>query len=60
MSIGLSSPFLKAVIKMKPDGEFLFFNEGKRPVFIDGKPVLNGSKAKIRHSSVVEVSNEIV
>ncbi|XP_065827278.1 microspherule protein 1-like isoform X2 [Oscarella lobularis] len=45
----------QAVIKMKPDGEFLFFNEGKRPVFIDGKPVLNGSKAKIRHSSVVEV-----
>jgi microspherule protein 1 len=45
----------QACIKLKPDGEFLIFNEGKRPLYIDGHPVLSGDKGKLHHNSVFEV-----
>lgn len=45
----------KASIKLKPDGEFLVFNEGKRPLYIDSRPVLSGDKGRLHHNSVFEV-----
>uniref|UniRef100_H2Y4L6 FHA domain-containing protein n=1 Tax=Ciona savignyi TaxID=51511 RepID=H2Y4L6_CIOSA len=42
-------------IKMKTNGDFVFTNEGKRPLFVDGQPVHNGSKAKLFHESVLEI-----
>jgi hypothetical protein len=40
---------------LRNTGEFFVANEGKRPIYIDGKPVLQGSKQKLNDNSVVEV-----
>lgn len=37
-------------------GEFFIANEGKRPIYIDGQPLLNGCKTKLNHNAVVEIS----
>jgi hypothetical protein len=47
--------FQQAVIRLKPDGEYYVVNEGRRPIFIDGKPVLTDVKAKLHHNSTFEV-----
>lgn len=57
------SLILQAVIKLKGDGEYYVQNEGRRPVYIDGKPVVSGTKAKLQHNSTFEViviENEFV
>ena len=47
----------QGIIKLKGStGEFHIANEGKRPIYIDGKPVLKGNKARLLNNSVVEVS----
>jgi len=43
-------------IKMKNNGEFVLTNEGKRSIFVDGKPVLKGSKVRLHNQSVLEIS----
>lgn len=47
----------QAVIRLKPDGEYYVVNEGRRPIFVDGKPVLTDAKAKLHHNSTFEVSD---
>ncbi|CAG0898031.1 unnamed protein product [Darwinula stevensoni] len=47
----------QGTIKLRSNGDFIVCNEGKRPIYIDGKPVLQGSKAKIRNQSIFEVSH---
>lgn len=44
------------VIKLKNNGDFFIANEGRRPIYIDGRPVLCGSKWRLSNNSVVEVS----
>lgn len=46
----------QATIKLRPTGEFYLVNEGKRSMYIDGKPLLPGSKAKLNNNAVIEVS----
>ncbi len=46
----------QGVIKLRNNGDFFIANEGRRPIYIDGKPVLNGNKQKLSNNSVVEVS----
>lgn len=43
-------------IKVDNNGDFFIVNEGKKPVFVDGKPVLSGNKAKISTNSVIEIT----
>lgn len=43
------------IIKLKNNGDFLIANEGRRPIYIDGRPVLSGNKWKLNNNSVVEV-----
>lgn len=43
------------MIKLRNNGDFYIANEGKRPIYIDGKPVLTGNKQKLNNNSVVEV-----
>lgn len=43
------------VIKLKNNGDFFIANEGRRPIYIDGRPVLCGSKWRLSNNSVVEV-----
>lgn len=45
----------QGVIKMDTNGDFYLINEGKKPMFIDGKPVLTGNKYKLNNNSVIEV-----
>ncbi|OQR71393.1 microspherule protein 1-like [Tropilaelaps mercedesae] len=46
----------QAIIKLRTNGEFVFANEGKRPVYVDGNPVLTGNKCRLNHNSVVELA----
>lgn len=43
-------------IKVDNNGDFFIINEGKKPIFVDGKPVLQGNKSKISTNSVIEVN----
>ena len=45
----------QAVIKLRSDGEYCVINEGRRPLYIDGKPVALGTKARLHHNSTFEV-----
>nr|XP_041567548.1 microspherule protein 1 isoform X2 [Taeniopygia guttata] len=47
----------QGVIKLKNNGEFFIANEGRRPIFIDGRPVLGGCKWKLSNNSVVEIAS---
>lgn len=46
----------QGVIKLKNNGDFFIANEGRRALYIDGRPVLPGNKWKLSHNSVVEIS----
>ena len=47
----------QGVLKLRASGEFLISNEGRRPFFVDGKPVLSGSRSKLSNNCVLEVKN---
>uniref|UniRef100_A0A3Q3LB16 Microspherule protein 1 n=1 Tax=Mastacembelus armatus TaxID=205130 RepID=A0A3Q3LB16_9TELE len=46
----------QGIIKLKNNGDFFIANEGRRPIYIDGRPVLSGSKWKLNNNSVVEIA----
>ncbi|XP_041036292.1 microspherule protein 1 isoform X2 [Carcharodon carcharias] len=46
----------QGIIKLKNNGDFFIANEGRRPIYIDGRPVLNGNKWKLNNNSVVEIA----
>ncbi|GFT77578.1 microspherule protein 1 [Nephila pilipes] len=46
----------QGIIKMDSNGDFYLINEGKKPMFIDGKPVLIGNKYKLNNNSVIEIT----
>lgn len=45
----------QGTIRLRNHGDFSISNEGKRPIFVDGRPVLSGNKHKLINNSVVEV-----
>ncbi|XP_060554269.1 microspherule protein 1-like isoform X2 [Ruditapes philippinarum] len=46
----------QGIIKLRGNGDFYIANEGKRPIYIDGKPILTGNKQRLCNNSVVEIS----
>jgi microspherule protein 1 len=46
----------QGLIKLRNNGDFYLANEGKRPFYIDGQPLLTGNKLKLNNNSVVEIS----
>lgn len=46
----------QGIIKLKNNGDFFIVNEGRRPIYIDGRPVLSGNKWKLNNNSVVEIA----
>lgn len=54
--VHLTSLISTGIIKLKNNGDFFIANEGRRPIYIDGRPVLCGSKWRLSNNSVVEVS----
>ncbi len=47
----------QAVIKLRTTGDFYLMNEGRIPLYVDGKPILSGSKIKLKNNSVVEMAH---
>lgn len=50
----------QGTIKLRSNGDFFIVNEGKRPIYIDGTPVIQGSRTKLSNNNVIEVRNLIV
>lgn len=48
----------QGTIKLRSNGDFFIANEGKRPIFIDGAPLLAGNKTRLANNCVVEVSGK--
>ncbi|KAK3082738.1 hypothetical protein FSP39_003851 [Pinctada imbricata] len=46
----------QGIIKLRNTGDFYIANEGKRPIYVDGKPIMAGNKQKLSNNSVVEIS----
>ncbi|CAK1544525.1 unnamed protein product [Leptosia nina] len=46
----------QATIRLRNSGEFFVSSEGKRPIFVDGRPILQGNKVKLNHNSVIEIA----
>ncbi|XP_013071190.2 microspherule protein 1-like [Biomphalaria glabrata] len=46
----------QGIIKLRNSGDFFIANEGKRPILVDGRPVMAGNKQKLHNNSVVEIS----
>lgn len=42
---------------MRNTGEFYLSSEGKRPIFVDGRPILQGNKVRLYNNSVVEMGS---
>lgn len=49
----------QGTIKMRSNGDFFLVNEGKRPIFVDGIPIITGNKIKLHNNNVIEVSKLI-
>uniref|UniRef100_U5EYS7 Putative daxx-interacting protein n=1 Tax=Corethrella appendiculata TaxID=1370023 RepID=U5EYS7_9DIPT len=46
----------QGTIKLRSNGDFFITNEGKRPIYIDGQPLLTGNKVRLNNNCVIEVS----
>ncbi|XP_041975351.1 microspherule protein 1 [Aricia agestis] len=46
----------QATIRLRNSGDFFMSSEGKRPIFVDGRPILQGNKVKLNHNSVIEIA----
>jgi microspherule protein 1 len=62
VNLALEGPAYKVsrkqgTIKMRSNGDFFLVNEGKRPVFVDGIPIVEGNKTKLHNNNVIEVFN---
>lgn len=45
----------QGTIKLRNNGDFFVVNEGKRPIFIDGIPIVKGARTKLNNNNVIEV-----
>ncbi|XP_055688130.1 microspherule protein 1 isoform X2 [Lutzomyia longipalpis] len=45
----------QATIKLRSNGDFFMTNEGKRAIYVDGNPLLNGAKTRLNNNSVIEL-----
>jgi microspherule protein 1 len=62
VNLALEGPAYKVsrkqgTIKMRSNGDFFLANEGKRPVFVDGTPIIESNKIKLHNNNVIEVNN---
>lgn len=46
----------QATIRLRNTGEFLIGCDGKKCLYVDGKPLAVGCRSRLNHNSVVEVS----
>ena len=48
----------QGTIKLRSNGDFFITNEGKRPIYVDGMPILHGNKTRLNNNCVIEVRME--
>jgi len=46
---------LQAMIQLTDSGDFMLYNEGRRPMFVSGKVLLPRTSTKLQHNHIVEV-----
>uniref|UniRef100_A0ABD2XJK0 Microspherule protein 1 n=1 Tax=Trichogramma kaykai TaxID=54128 RepID=A0ABD2XJK0_9HYME len=46
----------QGTIRLKNNGDFFLSSEGKRPIFVDSRPILSGNKMKLNNNSVIEIA----
>ncbi|XP_050431866.1 microspherule protein 1 [Adelges cooleyi] len=46
----------QATIRLRNTGDFLIVCEGKKCIYVDGKPLAAGSRCRLNHNSVLEVA----
>lgn len=46
----------QGTIKLRSNGDFFVSNEGKRPLYVDGMPLLHGNKMRLNNNCVVEMA----
>ncbi|KAG8237473.1 hypothetical protein J437_LFUL015692 [Ladona fulva] len=49
----------QGTIRLRNNGDFFVSSEGKRPIFVDGRPIMQGNKYRLNNNSVVEVYNRL-
>lgn len=47
----------QAVMFLNNDGEVCIHNEGRRPLFLDGKAIVCGKQAKMNHQQILEIAS---
>lgn len=47
----------QGTIRLRNNGDFFLAAEGKRPIMVDGRPLLNGNKTRLNNNSVIEVKS---
>ncbi|KAL0278144.1 UNVERIFIED_CONTAM: hypothetical protein PYX00_000051 [Menopon gallinae] len=46
----------QGTIRLRNNGDFFLSSEGKRPFYVDGRPILPGNKYRLNNNSVVEIA----
>lgn len=46
----------QGTIRLRNNGDFFLASEGKRAIFVDGRPILAGNKYRLNNNSVVEIA----
>ncbi|XP_057328156.1 microspherule protein 1 [Microplitis mediator] len=46
----------QGTIRLRNNGDFFISSEGKRPIFVDSRPILAGNKMKLNNNSVIEIA----
>jgi microspherule protein 1 len=46
----------QGTIRLRNNGDFFLSSEGKRAIYVDGRPILAGNKYRLNNNSVVEAS----
>ncbi|KAL3275882.1 hypothetical protein HHI36_020619 [Cryptolaemus montrouzieri] len=47
----------QATLRLRNTGEFYLSSEGKRPIFVDGRPIHAGNKIRLYDNAVVEIAS---
>uniref|UniRef100_A0A1B6CT39 Microspherule protein 1 n=1 Tax=Clastoptera arizonana TaxID=38151 RepID=A0A1B6CT39_9HEMI len=47
----------QGTIRLRNNGDFYLASEGKRAIYVDGRPILAGNKYRLNNNSVVEIAN---
>ncbi|XP_069678073.1 microspherule protein 1 isoform X2 [Periplaneta americana] len=46
----------QGTIRLRNNGDFFLSSEGKRAIYVDGRPILAGNKYRLNNNSVVEIA----